>query len=153
MVPEDPTQDPKESEHWRRVNCPEEIIILLQECNHKHFGQSTNCNLTKEPLDFIVEFTGACQQAEAMLDGTFIDCLDPPEQMTERDHTMWKLSNIFFEACQYVKTLVKDKLHHSSWEEYEGNIKAWDVRTSTSPGTNMHLGHLKAYFARHNLTK
>jgi hypothetical protein len=35
--------------------------------------------------------------------------------------------------------------------EYKGKIKIWDERTSTSPGTNMHLGHLKAYWARHNL--
>jgi hypothetical protein len=38
-------------------------------------------------------------------------------------------------------------------EEYKGKIQVWDERTSTSPGTNMHLGHLKAYWARHNLTK
>ena len=47
---------------------------------------------------------------------------------------------------------MKDTIRHSiSQEEYEGKIKAWDERTSTSPGTNMHLGHLKAYFARHTL--
>ena len=73
LVPEDPTQDPKVCEHWRRVDCPEEITALLQERNQKHFGQSANCNLTKEPLDFTMEFTGACHRAEAMLDGTFVD--------------------------------------------------------------------------------
>ena len=152
MVPEDPTQDPKECENWRRVDCPEEIIALLQERNHKHFGQSANCNLTKEPLDFTMAFTGACRRAEAMLDGNFVDSLEPPEQMTARERTIWELLKIFFEACQYVNNSGKDKIHHSiSREEYEGKIKAWDERTSTSPGTNMHLGHLKAYFARHNL--
>ena len=35
--------------------------------------------------------------------------------------------------------------------EYKGKIKAWDERTSTSPTSNMHLGHLKAYWAEHTL--
>ena len=52
LVPENPNQDPKLCENWRRVDCPEEIIALLTERNIKHFGQSANCNLTKEPLDF-----------------------------------------------------------------------------------------------------
>ena len=36
-------------------------------------------------------------------------------------------------------------------EEYRGKLKAWDESTSTSPTTNMHLGHLKAYWAEHTL--
>ena len=36
-------------------------------------------------------------------------------------------------------------------EEYRGKVKAWDERTSTSPTSNMHLGHLKAYWAEHTL--
>ena len=152
MVPDDPNQDPKVCENWRRVDCPEEIIALLQERNQKHFGQSANCNLTKEPLDFTMEFTGASWRAEAMLNGTFADNLDPPEFANEREKHLWELSKIFLEACQYVKTSVKDTIQHNlSQEEYEGKIKAWDERTSTSPGTDMHLGHLKAYWARHTL--
>ena len=97
-----------------------------------------------------MEFTGACHRAEAMLNGTFVDSLEPPNNMDEREQNMWELSKIFLEACQYVNTSVKDKIQHFiSQEEYEGKIKAWDERTSTSPGTNMHLGHLKAYWARH----
>ena len=38
-------------------------------------------------------------------------------------------------------------------EEYKGKIKAWDERTSTSPTSNMHLGHLKAYWAEHTLAE
>ena len=152
MVPEDPNQDPKLCENWRRVDCPEEIIALLTERNRKHFGQSANCNLTKEPLDFTMEFTGACQRAEAMLDGTFCDHLNTPTNMTEQQQVMWDLSKIFFEACQYVKMSIKDTIKYTiSQEEYEGKIKAWDERTLTSPWTNMHLGHLKAYWARHTL--
>ena len=36
-------------------------------------------------------------------------------------------------------------------EDYKGKIKAWSESTSTSPTTNMHLGHLKAYWAEHTL--
>jgi hypothetical protein len=36
-------------------------------------------------------------------------------------------------------------------EEYKGKIMAWGERTSTSPGSNMHLGHLRAYWAHHLL--
>ena len=36
-------------------------------------------------------------------------------------------------------------------EEYKGKLKAWDKCTSTSPTSNMHLGHLKAYWAEHTL--
>ena len=37
--------------------------------------------------------------------------------------------------------------------EYKGKLKAWDERTSTSPTSNMHLSHLKAYWSDHTLTK
>ena len=30
-------------------------------------------------------------------------------------------------------------------------IRAWKERTSTSPASNVHLGHAKAYFATHAL--
>ena len=36
-------------------------------------------------------------------------------------------------------------------EEYKAKLKVWDENTSTSPTTNMHLGHLKAYWAEHTL--
>ena len=121
MVPEDSNQEPKECENWRRVECPEEIIALLQERNRRHFGQSANCNLTKDPFDFTMEYTGACRRAEAMLNGTFVDSLEPPPNMNDRERTMWDLSKIFFKACQYVQTSVKDKInHYISQEEYEG---------------------------------
>ena len=35
--------------------------------------------------------------------------------------------------------------------EYKAKLKVWDERTSTSPFSNMHLGHLKAYWAEHTL--
>ena len=38
-------------------------------------------------------------------------------------------------------------------EEYKGKQKIWDKRTSTSSTSNMHLGHLKAYWAEHTLAE
>jgi hypothetical protein len=39
---------------------------------------------------------------------------------------------------------VKDKVSYElTTTEYKGKIQKWDERTSTSPGNNMHLGHLK----------
>ena len=36
-------------------------------------------------------------------------------------------------------------------KEYKAKLKAWDETTSTSSTSNMHLGHLKAYWANHTL--
>jgi hypothetical protein len=68
MVPTDTTQDPKTCTDWTRVDCPDEIVALLQERNRSHFGQSRDCNLTSDPFDFTMDFTAACHRAEAMLE-------------------------------------------------------------------------------------
>jgi hypothetical protein len=158
LVPENPDDDPKTCTSWRREDCPEEIVALLQERNRKHFGQSKGCNLTSPPFDFTMEFCGVLHRAEALLDGTFTSDKDlfpdEDETMTDREREIRELTKIFFEACQYVDEKVKDKISYTlSLEEYKGKVKNWDERTSTSPGTNMHLGHLKAYWARHLLDK
>ena len=57
---------------------------------------------------------------------------------------------IFLEPLQYVTT--PDTITATiSIQDYKGKIQAWDERTSTSPMSNMHLGHLKAYWAHHLL--
>jgi hypothetical protein len=62
------------------------------------------------------------------------------------------MTKIFFEACRYVHDNVKDKVPFDiTEEEYRGKIMSWNERTSTSPGSNMHLGHLRAYWAQHLL--
>jgi hypothetical protein len=60
------------------------------------------------------------------------------------------LSLLFMEAMQYKTTrdLISSTL---SLSEYKGKLKIWDERTSTSPSSNMHLGHLKAYWEDHTL--
>ena len=71
LVPAEEGADPKQCTDWRRVEEPEEIRILLEERNRKHFGQSKNCNLTSPPTDFTMDFTGACARADAILEGTY----------------------------------------------------------------------------------
>lgn len=155
MVPSQPGADPKTCQEWRMVDCPEEIEMLLEERNRAHFGQSKDCNLTSEPFDFTMLFTGACHKAEAILNGTFTtdEELFPPEATTGHVQ-LRELTRIFLEACAYVNNDIPNTISNKlTLEEYKGKIKVWDERTSTSPLTNMHLGHLKAYWALHLLDK
>ena len=60
--------------------------------------------------------------------------------------TQWLMSHLRFvagnrDAIDYVLTS----------DDFQGKIKAWDERTSTSPFTDAHLGHAKAYYALHPL--
>ena len=140
QVPVDPSVDPKQCDEWKTIETPEEIRLLLQERNRAHFGQSKDCNLTSSPTDFTMEFTATCKRAEAILNGTF-----PTDNLDE-------LTKIFLEALKFVSDDDIDAIPPDlSSEEFLGKIKAWKESTSTSPGTNMHLGHMKAYVAKHDL--
>ena len=85
-----------------------------------------------------MNFEGSCLKAEAILNGT-MDTIN-----------MDPLTTLFIEVLQYTSEpgVVDAKL---TAEEFEGKVKAWDERTSTSPASNMHLGHVKAYYAKHLL--
>jgi hypothetical protein len=153
LIPAISGTDPKECENWKVIDCPEEIEMLLQERNRNHFGQSRDCNLTSPPFDFTMLFTGSCHIAEAILKGNFTsdEELFPPMSEEGYPH-LRELTKIFLEACKFIEETVKDKISHIlTAAEYKGKIQKWDERTSTSPGSNMHLGHLKAYWARHLL--
>ena len=47
------------------------------ERNRTHFGQSRNCTLTSSPLNFTMAFSATCQQAEAILEGTYLQPVTP----------------------------------------------------------------------------
>ena len=138
LVPAEEGADPKQCTDWRRVEEPEEIRILLEERNRKHFGQSKNCNLTSPPTDFTMDFTGACARADAILEGTY-----PTDNLDE-------YTKILLESLKYVSE--PDKIQpYLTKEAFLAKVKVWDERTSTSPMSQMHLGHLKAYKAEHSL--
>ena len=71
-VPSSSEEDPKTCQDWKRVNCPVEMKKQLTAHNQKHFGQSIGCTLTSPPLDFTMAITATCQQAKAILNGTFL---------------------------------------------------------------------------------
>jgi hypothetical protein len=74
------------------------------------------------------------------------------DSQASNNRSIRNLTKIFFDACTYVDHQVEDKISYKlTMEEYKGKIMAWDERTSTSPGSNMHLGHLRAYWAHHLL--
>jgi hypothetical protein len=52
---------------------------------------------------------------------------------------------------QYIKESQEVISYEMTEEEFVGKLKSWDKRTSTSPITNVHLGHGKAYYADHDL--
>jgi len=139
LVPEDPDISPKQCNEWRRIDDQEEINDRLQVRNQKHFGQAKGGKLTSPPFDITMDFEGTCAKAEAILAGTF----QAPEELD--DTTEWLLDSL-----QYVteSNAVEWRLTE---EEFKGKVKVWNERTSTSPITNVHLGHAKAYFARHSL--
>jgi hypothetical protein len=120
-VPSQVGENPRTCQDWRTVDCPEEIELLLQERNRAHFGQSKDCNLTSEPFDFTMLFTGACHRAEAILNGTFTtDETLFPQEATTGHIQLRELTKIFLEACAYVNNEVPDKIKHElTLEEYK----------------------------------
>ena len=47
-------------------------MTLLQVRNKEYFGQSKGCTWTSPPTDFTMEFSATSLQAEAILNGTFL---------------------------------------------------------------------------------
>ena len=72
LVPNNPDENPRTCMEWRRVDCPTELIAILQARNREHFGQSKHCTWTSPPLDFTMDFSATSTRAEAILEGTFL---------------------------------------------------------------------------------
>ena len=127
-----------------------------------------------------MEFTATCTRPENILHGTFLtdhnsqsqanahihnpppgsgdetegeadtpDTLPHAPLHLQRENTP-PLVQLLLDSLQYTST--PDAIPAPLTEdEYKGKIKAWNEGTSTSPTTNMHLGHLKAYWEDHTL--
>jgi hypothetical protein len=143
LIPEDPNDNPKTCTSWIREDRPEVLEKLIGDRNVNHFSQSQNCTLTSPPLDFTNSFTGTEPEAEALLAGNFTASLPDTDQAD-----ISELTTAFLSHLQY-STAPDAIAPQLTFEEYKGKVKAWDEKTSTSLGTNMHLGHLKTYFAKH----
>jgi len=139
LIPTNPHDEPKTCTEWTTIDDPEELIKVLTKRNQTHFGQSKDCTLTSPPFDITMDFEGSCHKAEQLLTGQY----DTPEDLDEA--TKWLLDNM-----EYITT--PDAVDATITEDdFRGKIRAWKERTSTSPASNVHLGHAKAYFATHAL--
>ena len=135
-VPVDPQENPKHCTDWRRIHDPKEVEEAIRNRLKLHFSQSKDCNLTSPPFDVTMAFEASCHRAEQILTGSL-----PPGQLDD-------MTQALLDCFAYVggpepaveATMTRDDLL--------GKIKAWHERTSTSPVTNVHLGHAKAYIAR-----
>ena len=81
------------------------------------------------------------------------DTVDPPShqpQHLQRFATP-DLAQLLINSLQYMTSPDMIPPPELTEEEYRGKHKAWDESTSTSPTSNMHLGHLQAYWADHTL--
>ena len=138
-VPVNPQDDPKQCTDWQRIDDPKQVEEAIRERLKQHFSQSKNCNLTSPPFDITMEFDAACNRAEQILTGTY--------DTSELDSLTQALLDCFSYALGSEPAV--DAAITSA--QLLGKIKVWDERTSTSPMTNVHLGHAKAYLAQHDL--
>jgi hypothetical protein len=118
-------------QQWRTVVEPEEILDRLLNRLQQHFGQGKDSTWTSGPLDTTHDFTGVGERAEAILNATY----DPDPQLSPQAKKL-------VEFLAYASPLSADKI---PWEvtpaEFQGKIVNWDERRSTSPTSNVHLGH------------
>jgi hypothetical protein len=138
-VPENPTEDPKICSTWKKIEDPKEVIQAINDRLQIHFGQAKNCTWTTPPLDVTMDFDACCEKAEAILTGTYTT-----EELDTA--TKWVVDNM-----QYITESQEAISYEITEAEFMGKLKVWDERTSTSPMTNVHLGHGKAYYADHDL--
>ena len=138
-VPVDPEHDPKQCTDWQRVDDPQQVEAAIRARLKKHFSQAKDCNLTSPPMDVTMKFTAACDLAEQTLTGT-LDTTDLDDMTTD-----------LMECFQYSLNPAPAVKAQMTVEDLTGKIKAWLERTSTSPLTQVHLGHAKAYIAQSGL--
>ena len=142
-VPVDPTRDPKtctDVNDWTELVEPNDVVKAIRDWLQLHFSQAKDCNLTSPPFDITMDFEATCERAEQILTGTF--------DTSEMDNMTAALLDCF--AAVMGGTVAVEPTMSES--ELLGKIKAWQERTSTSPLTDVHLGHAKAYIARTILT-
>ena len=142
-VPSDPETDPKQcpDDQWSPVVDPKEVEQTIRDRLRKHFSQSKDCNLTSPPVDTTMLFSAGCEMAEQILTGTF--------DTSHLDDTTAALLECFTHALG-TEPAVSATL---SEDDLLGKIKVWNEKTSTSPKTNVHLGHAKAYIAKPTCTR
>ncbi len=138
LVPQDTEHDPKTCTEWVSVDLPRDIENHLRARNRKHFGQAEGTPPTMPPFSDHVDWAASTRTAELILDGDY----SPPE-----------LDSLMQSIVDHMSATVElDKFPATiTVPEWEGKIKIWDERTTTSP-SGLHLGHHKALVRPHDLT-
>ena len=139
QVPTNPDDDPKTCNDWTTLSGTDRDDAINAK-NQAHFGIARDRPLCQEPLDVTMNFTGACEDADAILDGIY----------DTSDARFSAASTLLLDNMQYLTT--PDVIEpYITVAQLEAKIKAWPEKTSTSPLSKVHLGHPKALLARHAL--
>ena len=138
-VPTNPNDNPRTCTDWTTVDDQAEMVDHIQSHLGKHFAQSANRTLTTPPLDVTMKFSATCEMANSMLQGRF------DTSQLNNPALEWIVDN-----WTYVEGM-KGVDYKMTVEDFKGKLKSWPERTSTSPISNIHLGHGKAYIAHHDV--
>lgn len=139
QVPSNPTVPPKECNDWLYLNDPVEIEEHLQSHLKKHFAQAEETDFRQMPLKLDTNFSADTATADDILEGGE----DPYKESQLRWSTAMLLQHCKRDPVDNITTTLTDK-------QFDGKLKSWNERTSTSP-SGLHLGHLKSYYAKHSL--
>ena len=140
-VPANSSIPPKECNDWMFVEEPEEIESHLQAHLRKHFHQAEETDFRSEAfLREDTDFSASTAAADSILDGDHDYC---PFEMR-------------LATTRLLRYMTKDKVEDIpvtlTPAQFDGKLKSWNERTSTSP-SGLHLGHWKALYADHSLEK
>jgi hypothetical protein len=138
-VPRDPAVTPKECQDWLYIEDPDLIETHLQSHLRTHFAQAEETDFRQSPLKEDTTFSADTPTADNILKG------DTSQYDTARLRlsTAMLLQHMAMATDKEITTTLTDK-------HFDGKLKTWNERTTTSP-SGVHLGHLKSYYAAHSL--
>ena len=116
---------------WKEVNCPKEIEFHLCLRNQRHFGQAKKHPFCTPSLSRKLNWSASTEAAELVLNGEYDDA-----KLTE-------VQRMFLDNMQRVASEEISSSKYLNIDQFEGKMKAWKEKTSTSPSSR-HLGHYKA---------
>ena len=115
--------NPKEAEHWKTVEMPEEIATYLKLRKRLHFGQAHGTPFTVPPLLVSFDWAANSITSELVLEGKYSN--------TELTYLQQKL----LEHCkkEHNSNIMGDKVEIYKWKD---KIRNWKERTTMSPWVN-----------------
>ena len=138
-IPSDPNADPKSCTEWVQIDVPTDVLHHLQQRNRNHFGQAYGTPFTIPPIADHLGYRGDGWAATQILDGTY-------DGSQLDDHVRLLLRHL-----TQVHTIQERLRPTITPKAFASKLKVWTETTTTSP-SGLHLGHLKALFARHSFS-